>query len=168
MLIDPSGKCVTGATVRALRPTGPRALRVGVDLKESEAGMYRLDFVRPGTPLLIQSPNFVPTCRIAPRNQMVPVFLETGRTIEVQFPLDITAAVLKELAVLSGVPGAECDIHLSSFLPEAIRQPTANEPALLRIDHFPSSYRLTLQRPGLVRQILVPDKGAVIVEQIIR
>jgi hypothetical protein len=99
---------------------------------------------------------------------MVPVFLESGRTVEVQFPLDITAAVVKELAVLSGIPGAECDIHLSSFGPKAITQSTSNEPALLRIDHFPSSYRLTLQRPGLVRQILVPDKGAVIVEQTIR
>lgn len=162
ILSDPSGRPVRKAFVRPMRPGDPHFLRSGLDVRETEPGRYPLDGVRPGIPLLIRTNSFVPICRVVQRHEALLVTLEPGRQIEVQFPRDITIAVARELAALSDVPGSDCPIPLSAFGPEAVTSAVA--PLLFRFDHFSSSPRFVLRRPGMTRQILVADSGPVVVE----
>jgi len=163
VLAGPDWNPVSRATVRPMRAGGPPFLRTNWDLTESQPGLYLLERLRPGTPLMIHADGFVPVCRVVQRHGTDVVLLELGRRVEVQFPRDITPAVAAELAALDDVPGSNCPVPLSAFRPKAA---TAGDLPVYRIDHFHSSYRFLLQRPGLLtRQVVVPDSGAVIVEE---
>ena len=152
---------VRKATVKPMRPAGPPFLRASPDVVEVEPGVFRLDALRPGTPLLIHADGFVPVCRVVPRNETDFAWLEPGRQIDVQFPRDITPAAV-EIATLDDLPSSNCPVPLAAFKPAVVRAGIDGQP--YRIDHFPSARRLLLQRPGFTRQIVVPDRGAVVVE----
>jgi len=141
--------------VRTMNPADPS--RASGRLDESEPGVFSLRGVRPGSHLLIAADDVVPVCRIARSNTSVSARLEAGRSVELQLPPDITRQAIEVTGVRDSVE-SECVVPLKAFMPDLVNDPFSGQ-LTIRIKHFPSSYRLDLERPGLVRTIAVPDGG---------
>lgn len=165
ILSDPNGNPVRNARVRVVAPAQFLIPGHGT-IQPTEPGVYPLDGLRPGMYLLIRTDDVVATCHTVPLNSTVYATLEAGRRVEIQLPRDVTPAVVRELAALSDVPGADCPVPLAELAP-TIKQPIIpGQPPTFEFAHFPSTWRLGLLRFGLPpRQILVPDRGDVVVER---
>jgi hypothetical protein len=167
MLTAPDWRPVSKAQVRALSPAH-FMMRVNSSIQPTEPGVFPLDGLRPGTYLLIRADGFAPTCRMVPLNSTVYATLEAGRRVEVRLPRDLSPAAVRGLAALTDVPGSDCPVPLVEFAPSVKEPAGSGLPPLFEFLHFPSASRFGLLRLASPlrppRQILVPDRGDVVVE----
>ena len=111
---DFKGNAVLNTRLRSVAPAQIFA-RGSLPIQSTQAGVYPLSGLRPGTYLLIRADGLVPACVTVPRNGTVYATLEAGRRVEVQMPRDLTPAVVRELAALTDVPGSDCPVPLAEF-----------------------------------------------------
>jgi hypothetical protein len=160
----PYGSALRNVRVRAVTPAQFRIR--GGSIEPTATGVYPIDHLRPGMYLLIRADDVAATCRTVPLNSTVHAVLEAGRHVEIQLPADMTPAVVRELAALSDVPGSECPVPLAEFAPTVKEPVLPGRPPTFEFSHFPSTSRLGLLRFAFrPRQILVPDRGDVVVER---
>jgi len=165
VLTDENGNPVRNAIVRSHVPA-QFLFRGGRFLKQTEPGVFPLDGLRPGMFLMIRADGVVPACRTVPSNSTIYARLEVGRRVDVQLPRDMTPAVVRELSALTDVPGSDCPVPLADFRPQLKPQGEPARPTQFEVEHFPSSTRFGLLRlPLPPRQILIPDRGEVVVER---
>lgn len=116
--------------------------------------------------LQIRAEGLVSACRTVPLDGTVHVNLEAGRRVEVRLPRDLPPAVVRELSALSDVPGSDCPVPLADLAPTVTETAPPGQPSTFAFEHFPSTSRLGLLRfPSAPRQILVPDRGDIIIER---
>jgi hypothetical protein len=164
LIVDQQWRPVAADRVGPISPAHYLMGRTNL-LRETTPGEYSLDNLRPGMFVKIKAQGFVSACVTVPRNDRVVARLETGRRVEIRLPRDMTPAVVRELSALSGIPGSDCPVPLRELDFQLVGEDIRGQPLTYRSDHFSSASRFELRRfPSPPRQIVVPDRGDIIIE----
>jgi hypothetical protein len=133
--------------------SGVAVLGDGFSLRNTAAGTFLLHGVPPGAHLILRARGFVPACILAERSGVSRVTLLEGRSKT--FTVSDTLDRVPE-GTISGLPGSNCSIPLSSFESSA---PPGGKTVFVK--NFPSVTSATWEYDGRLYQLAIPSTGSI-------